>query len=697
MSEKIMNISTKKISTFFALILSFCALISIMMVSFARNDKHIYIYQDGNETSGYKITSINIGETSYPLENFENNNAKLIDNLLVVQDKDYVFEITTSTINNVSIIFSPNKDSNDVKVKEISDYQTLDTNINLNSSNSDYEGYYSIITIKEILSYCISNMQLLDFALYFVIYITIFLILYFCFRYVFKFIDELNESKTIFRIFLFLISCFIVMLSSIYILLELFNIFVLLPIFLILFYIFKRYKNLFKKIENIFLVFGTAFGLMFIFILPPFHVPDEGAHFLKTYRLSYFNSSNLDVYDKGTGNASMDVPKNVDGILDEYMIDIHSTSYVLSAKSYFANFSNKFNEHEIARYNVFFGNTETINPFCYIFSTLSMAMCRFLNSSVLFSTLLGRFFNFSFFIVCGYLSLKKIPKFKYALFVVMMLPICIQQAAAFNQDTMTNSLLFLIFSNIIYLMFDGDKQIKFSDTYLLSILGVCLSFCKFGYFPIFFLLFLIPKNRFKNIRSRLFIFATIVLPNLILTAFNLVFFSGSATTYEFYQVSDVIHAPIYFIKIYLRTFLERFQSDILGNLINCFGWSTKNGKNCLVFIAQSIVLIFYLIACNDENSDKKITLKFRIFCFLIFFLISGLIYSALLTGCTYKGWLTIHGLQARYFIPTVLLLLCTISNDKIKLNVKERCNFYFYGYLIVYVITFITIISGYYI
>ena len=78
-------------------------------------------------------------------------------------------------------------------------------------------------------------------------------------------------------------------------------------------------------------------------------------------------------------------------------------------------------------------------------------------------------------------------------------------------------------------------------------------------------------------------------------------------------------------------------------------------------------------------------------------MIVGLVYSSLLIGGTYKWSDVIQGLQSRYFIPAVLLFILIFTNDKIKINFKDRNKFYFTGIIIVYTIIFFTIISSYYI
>lgn len=41
-----------------------------------------------------------------------------------------------------------------------------------------------------------------------------------------------------------------------------------------------------RKIENIFILFALLFGLLFVFVTPPFQSVDEQAHFFRAYGIS---------------------------------------------------------------------------------------------------------------------------------------------------------------------------------------------------------------------------------------------------------------------------------------------------------------------------------------------------------------------------------------------------------------------------
>ena len=73
-----------------------------------------------------------------------------------------------------------------------------------------------------------------------------------------------------------------------------------------------------------------------------------------------------------------------------------------------------------------------------------------------------------------------------------------------------------------------------------------------------------------------------------------------------------------------------------------------------------------------------------------------IIYSAMFFGWTYFGAPTIDGLQPRYFIPPVILIYLAITNNAIKLDVKNKNIIYSFSMIAIYLLCFLTISLGFY-
>jgi len=364
-----------------------------------------------------------------------------------------------------------------------------------------------------------------------------------------------------------------------------------------------------------------------------------------------------------------------------------------------SNYNTKINTKDTEYIEYWFGNTEVLNDFTYIPSAIAIKVSKLFNTSILFSLLLARLFNFIIFIILLYYAIESTSMFKKSLLITALLPITIQQAAAVNQDSITNTIALTLIALIISKIFAKDKSLDVKKFIIITMLGICLAYCKLVYFPLLLLLLLIPKDKFKNNKLKYKIIIPIITLGFLLSIKNIINInmSGSSSG-EFYTIGMMIGQPINTIMIFIRTFLSRGILDFLTGLVNGFGYFTKWSKiELLTFTIQIIYFLMYITA-NNKEAQKNINKKtIRISCFLIAGLIMGFIYCSLLTGWTKPNATVIDGLQSRYFIPIIPLLLILISNNIIKINIKNENLIYVILFIISTLITTFTLIEGFYI
>ena len=78
--------------------------------------------------------------------------------------------------------------------------------------------------------------------------------------------------------------------------------------------------------ETKFLKIGLVFGLLFVFIVPPFQVPDEFDHFFKAYLVS---KGNFVTPVRENGSTYVKIPKALQDFSDahEYLVGNMSAKY----------------------------------------------------------------------------------------------------------------------------------------------------------------------------------------------------------------------------------------------------------------------------------------------------------------------------------------------------------------------------------
>ena len=609
------------------------------------------------------------------LENYFAESEILDDNTVVFSD---VKSLEYTNLNNIKIVLSKNvelKNNNEVQIP-------FEETENYNAYLLNDISYFNII-----INYISGNIfnSLILFIISFVIY-------YFLLNFILILINKIrNNQNKIKDNLLFILLSFCLLLNIVYPLINLCK-YLLIVVYLaiLLFCFYKKIKNI--EVHNIFLIFATITSIFMLLLIPVFHVPDESSHFVKSYVESHvFSDNNVRIIDENPYYSYVKLPDSLNNLL-EINNDYLNYSTKTNINDYYKTGSSHLNQDRLSDEEFWFGNTTGLSSFAYFPTILLFAFLRLVNVSPIFFIILGRFINLLIYLLLVYYAIKKIPKFKKTLFIVSTLPICLQQASAINQDFVTNGIFFLLLALIIKEIYDKGK-INVKNLLLIALLGIMLCFCKMGYFFVIFLLFLIPKKRFKNGKQKAIWCSLICAIMLIIFLAQYLNVSFDSPSKECYKLSYMIKNPLELIKIYFNTFYTWVDYMFFRGLFNGFGWSTKYYSTML----NSFTMIIYAILffSGDEDAANLSIFK-RIFLLVLSLLITCCICAAMLFGWTQVGMETIDGIQPRYFIPSLLLLLISLHNNFIIIKKDYRKMIYPILLTIIYVCTFYLLLKGFY-
>lgn len=615
---------------------------------------------------GSTISAIAINNNILDLSNFENSDiSKKKDSNTLIVNNDTNLIIKTSVIDDISFRTSKN---NDVTI-------TKDKNIKKIGKNGFYSNHISTI---DIIRKSINIYTLLYLILGFIIFS-------FAIKEIINFIDKINKNNiSIKDVILFFICNFVIFAGVGYVLLLLSKILVIVSLILYLTYmIYKTKDNLSNYLEYAYVIFITIIGLSFLFFLPPLNVPDEPEHFIKSYNMLDSNSYG----DKGLANLSDDVYSFVNYYKYtsmDYNLEFNSKNYL---DSYFIK--NSDNTHILS-----YRNTKDLSIIPYIPSSIIISIGRLLDCSPLVLLILGRGINLLITLILCYYALKSTPYFKKIFFIIMLLPMFIQQSAAINMDWLTNSISMLFIAKILQLKYQTNNISKI-EIAKLFILGLILSFCKFGFFPITFLILLIPSKKFKEIKKPVLLKTILILTVILVSYFNNLnsIQSAGSSVGPYYTLKYALMHPINTIYVYINTFLNRFDSDIFKGQFDSFGVYTKYNKS--LFTTLLIIMYGILLLCKDDN-DKKLQLKERLLYLFVTFVMILIPYTAMFLGWTNIGSNFIEGLQPRYFLVAELILFITLSSNLLNINIKNKNLLYICCVMFNFFISIFTIIVGFY-
>ncbi|MDO4283021.1 MAG: DUF2142 domain-containing protein [Clostridia bacterium] len=646
---------------FITFIFALVATINISIGIYARQNVKYEIMLN----SDIKIDNIVMNNTIIPRTRYLGENLFLDEDENICTNGTGKVTIVASEVDDLFINFIAD-DYHKITILKNGEKQILDTSL-----------YMSKSSMKSVIMTSIQYVGIY-FGVIFVISYVVLLICLYTFK---KIVQKLKENTTkISDVLLFTGIIFLMYFLMFYVLLATFRIAVIVPLLAILIGGVYYFKNSLKdNLHNLYVYIAAIAGVTMLFVIPPFNVPDEGAHF----RRSFMGSEIRSIGDNGRNTF----PISVENIMFKYIhgSQIIETNY--SGKNYFADMFETGDYGNLSNERSGYTNTKYLSAFTYIPSTIAIFIGKILHFSPLMLLLVGRFADLLVVICSCYFAIKRIPRFKKVIFCVALFPICLHQAAGINQDFMTNSIAILSITHILRLAYEKQKITR-KDNLITLIFAVLLGLCKFGYFLIFLILLIIPREKYENQKT-----ANLVLVLSLLVAFLISFWINKGNVAvknsPYYTISEALSNPIDTIKIFFNTALDRFSLDIFRGLLDGFGISTIWHNGLFLFI---ITVIYATLLFSSDENDKVLNKKERAVFLVTAFLLMLVIYASLFIGWTFKGARAIDGLQPRYFIPIAFVFYIGLSNKKINLTIKNKNLFYAYGISIVYLISFATIL-----
>lgn len=438
-------------------------------------------------------------------------------------------------------------------------------------------------------------------------------------------------------------------------------------IFLIIFMVISivSYILKVKKIcfEKSFIVIYFIFGIFYICSFPMNSLPDEPNHFYRAHEIS-------------NGHLITDKNKKMDGkVFGETKVSPEVYDSISNNGNY-DNFKDKlkiFYKKKSKLINLEITNVSMYSFVCYIPQATGILISKILHLPTVFWGYMARLFNFMVFCLFSYLAIKKIPFKKNSIIFILMLPITLQCAISMSADSITIASSLLLISYVLNLRNNSDEKITKKDLTILFLLSLIIALSKIVYLPICLFIYLIPKEKFKNIKHKYAILSMIF---ILVTFINFLWLSVASVylngiTYRGVNSSEqlefILSHPFVYAKVIIKTFLD-FGFDLFKQVMSStLGMFTIQISRVYVFI-NSILLLVLMIFDNEKVKVEKFL---KLACLIIIGLIVGLICTSLYLDWTKVGNNIIEGIQGRYFIPIVILVILLFSNKKYIIEEKK--------------------------
>lgn len=413
------------------------------------------------------------------------------------------------------------------------------------------------------------------------------------------------------------------------------------------------------KLEYVFLMFIVGFGIVYSFALPPLSVPDEPDHFATSY---YQSNVLLGVEDEKDAIIQM---RNCDGTKKLFISPtVDSYRYVSH------NAFSKAKDTKVEKTYSYGNSIPTMTFVSHLPQTLGITLARILKLGFVDVVYAGRIFNILFYGLLLFFTIRIIPQGKNLMIAISGFPMMLQQVSSYSYDAFVCALSFFFIAYILRLVYASEKVRK-RDVVALTVTSILLAPCKLIYVMVCFLVLIIPKEKFSRKRTNI-IAKTLVLGSAMVATLvhnmSAVATSASGDNYiewageKGYTISYLLHHIGRAIKVFINTIHEKGDFYVDSLIGGDLSWFTVNIPSVLTIC--SVIIVF--VALFEERKIKIKTWHKVVFV-VISIIVMGLAMVSMWIGWTPLSYNHIEGVQGRYFLPILpLLLICIMIEGKPK-------------------------------
>ena len=456
------------------------------------------------------------------------------------------------------------------------------------------------------------------------------------------------------------------------------------------------------RLEQIYPAAGLILGLLFLFVLPPLSAPDEISHYVSAYQLS---SKILGMPSNAPNGRVLLRPQDVwvedlDGVYEYEPDEAGNLKVVLESSEGSRKLGDPLDQsvyhliwelapdkqYEPGRAEALEGKMVgsmyppvTTTPVAYGPQALGMALVRAMDWGTLPLLYLGRLCNLVFFVFMTWLAMKRLPFGKEVLFGTALLPMTLHLSSSFSYDVMIMGCMFYFTAVCLDLAYEKERA-EWKDVAVLSLVMAAAGPCKMVYAVMMGLCLLIPVKKFGG-WGRWFISAACVAgawagAMYLVNSQVIVSYATETESYvqwageSGYSLSLLIHQPMRLIKIFYQTLLWQAQhyhltmiGAYLGNL------------DPVLDVPYVLVVLFTLcllgLALRKPGESLFITGGKRLWVLVVCAGCGAAVMLSMLIAWTPLSSRVINGVQGRYFLPFLPVLLLALKNDWVVLT-KER-------------------------
>jgi uncharacterized membrane protein len=428
----------------------------------------------------------------------------------------------------------------------------------------------------------------------------------------------------------------------------------------------QHFQNI--RAERFFVFAGSIFGILFLFITPPFRVPDEPNHFYRAWQISEggFQSVKQDNRVGGYLPSSLDKIRfpffhlaTTEDLMQKGVVDSVLNIQLESSQTEFYDFN----------------NTAMYSPVCYLPSSLAILIFRHAEAPPLYAFYAARVFTLFLWICFIFLAIRTIPVYKWLLCLLALLPMSLFINMAVSADVVTNAICFLFIAVVINYA-KGEGVLAVRKIIYLGVVVFLIASVKMAYAPLLLLLLMIPGHRFKSKKDHALKISLLAGLGILVLIFWNIRLNTLYISYENYhpdfrdraalmdgadmtrQISYILHHGPYLLKVFGTSLVSAFDLYFYSYIGN-FDWLIINLPP---WFAYSTYLLILAVALFENGRHKIISYPDKTLLTVCFITMIALVLLSQLLIWVRVGGNHIDNIQGRYLIPCMPLLFMLFNS-----------------------------------
>ncbi|MBQ9845252.1 MAG: DUF2142 domain-containing protein [Oscillospiraceae bacterium] len=476
------------------------------------------------------------------------------------------------------------------------------------------------------------------------------------------------------------------------------------------------------KVSTAFVFIAAVLGIIFSLYTPVKGAPDEYIHITTAYS----RANSWLGYDYGGYYEGTLLMRESDAI--DWMNPVNYNAFELH------DLYENFEKTEKTDNLVFIkAGKANMFPPLYWAQAAGICIAKMLGVSFSMLIVMGRLANLALYIGMVYLAIRRMPFFKTTMAVIALTPVPLQLAASFSYDTFVTGLCFLFIASVLQLVYSSEK-VTVKDTATLALLAALIAPGKTIYILVVALVLAIPVTKFGGMKKAVINISVIAVAAVVMWLCynqNVIGFvrdnlspwlgetqkvvdieeeerkqlikdqwyqtidadvieiesesdavdsaaqeeigetgitaAGDSLTY--YSIGYILNNIPKTVKLFVNTLQENTELYIRQIFGGIFGEAIVSPVKINWLYVFAVIAIVFMSTLLPQGEHLVYRGKEKWWCFAVAVAIAALVIVAGIMW-TPVNYTTIFGIQGRYIIPVLPLIVMFFANENITLKKK---------------------------